>query len=183
MVVKDEPAEALCAAGPAQNHSRARFAEAIQRVAAVDAVVFDFGSHDHRVFGLSSADHLDTDMAGVEESDRAIEHVEGESLWSVRGFDVVVDPELAGDKCRDGRFGYEVVPVHPGVKDQIERSRVDSAVIQARRRGLRREADRMPRRGLDGWGRADSFDPHAGRRWLHSWLPTRREAVAALAVG
>src|SRR6201995_2812201 len=45
VVVKDEPAEAVCVAGPAQNDSRARFAEPIQRVAVVDAVVFDFGSH------------------------------------------------------------------------------------------------------------------------------------------
>ena len=100
------------------------------------------------MLGLSRADHLDANLARVEESDRAIEHVEGECLAPVRGFDVVVHPELARDERGDGRFGDELVAIHPGIDHQAELRAVDSAVVEARRGGLDRQVDHTPRRGL-----------------------------------
>src|ERR1700752_2793347 len=123
------------------------------------------------MLGLSPADHLEADRARVEESDRAIEHVEGDCLSPVRGFDVIIDPELARDERRDGRFGNEVVAVHPGVDHQANIRPVDPTVVEARRAGLARQVDHTPWHGPPGRRRADPFDPNPGRRWwLWGWF-------------
>src|ERR1700740_1662989 len=171
MLVEDEPAEDARTAAPAQNHSPSRLVGSTHRGAALRGVGFYFGSHNHRMLGLTRADHLDANLARVEESDRAIEHVEGECLSPIRGFDVVVHPELARDERGDGRFGDELVAIHPGIDHQAKLRAVDSAVVEARRGGLARQVDHTPRRGLTDRCGADPFDPNPGRRqWLWGWL-------------
>src|ERR1700722_7386095 len=179
MVMEDEPAEARRAAGPTQDHSRPRLAEAIQRVATVSGVVFYLRGHDHRMLGRSRADQLDGDMACVEKADRAIEHVESESLRAIGGLCVVVHPKFAGDERGDGRFADELVAVDARVDDHTELRRVDSTLVEAGRGGVHRELHRTPRRGRAGRDGANAGDAHAGRRWWLRWTAARRQAAVA----
>ena len=120
-VMEDELAETRCAVGASEKQRRPRLVEAVRRVVAARGVVLDFGGHDHRVLGLTGTDHVDGDMARVEESDGAVEHVEGKGLGVIRRLDVVIDPQFAGHECGDGRFADEVVPVDPGMDHQTDR--------------------------------------------------------------
>ena len=103
-------------------------------------------------------------MAGVEESDGAVEHVERKSRGVVRLFQVVVDSQLAGHESGDGRFADEVIPVDPGVDDQTKLRLVEAAVVEACRGGLSREGYRTWCAGLLGGGGADPQYRHPGRQ-------------------
>src|SRR5437588_11850712 len=98
-------------------------------MAASNSVVFYFGRHDHRMFGLSGGDHLDGDLARVEKTDRAVEHVKGESLWAIGRLRVIIHSQLTGDKRGDRRFAQEFVSVYASVNDQAELRPVESTAV------------------------------------------------------
>ena len=91
---------------------------------------------------FAGADHLDGDLAGVEEADSAIEHVEGESLCAVRGLHVVVGAESLAITRRWPVRTDELIPIHAGVDEQTERRRVEPSVVEARPGGLHRVSPR-----------------------------------------
>ena len=90
------------------------------------------------MFDLPATDHLSGDLAGVQEADPAVEHVERQSLCAVGGLDVVVGADVTGDERGDSRFADELVAVHAGVDEQTELRRGEPAVVEARLGGVHR---------------------------------------------